>query len=42
MRDSELKAIYLMYREGDDYYSFYDIKQEFERRDKLKIWGKKP
>lgn len=42
MRDSELKAIYLMYREGDDTYSFYQIRDEFERRDKEKLWGKFP
>lgn len=42
LSDSELKAIYLMYREGDDTYSFYQIKEEFERRDKEKIWGKNP
>ena len=40
MSDSELKAVYLMYRDGDDYFSFYEIKEEFERRDKQKLWGK--
>lgn len=42
MSDSELKAIYLMYREGDNHYSFYEIKAEFEHRDKEKLWGKRP
>lgn len=40
MSDSELKATYLMYRDGDDEYSFIDIKQEYKRRDKARLWGK--
>lgn len=42
MADSRLKAIYLMYRDGDDRYSFYDIKEEFQRRDDKKLWGDNP
>ena len=34
MSDSRLKATYLMYRDGDDSYSFFDIRDEFERRAK--------
>ena len=41
-RDAELKAIYLMYREGDDAYSYMQIYEEFKRRDENKLWGKNP
>ena len=34
MSDARLKATYLMYRDGDDTYQFYEIKEEFERRAK--------
>jgi len=40
MTDEALKATYLMYRDGDDEYSFIDIKEEYTRRDKNKLWGK--
>lgn len=40
--DSRLKAIYLMYTDGDDAYSFYAIKEEYERRDKKDLWGDVP
>lgn len=40
MSDSELKATYLMYREGDDYFTFDEIKAEYKRRDDDKLWGK--
>lgn len=42
MKDSELKAVYLMYREGDDHYTFNEIHAEFKRRDDDKLWGKDP
>lgn len=38
--DERLKATYLLYRDGDDTYQFDEIKDEFTRRDKAKLWGK--
>ena len=40
--DSRLMAIYIMYRDGDDTYSFFEIKEEYQRRDDKKLWGDIP
>ena len=42
MPDSRLKATYLMYRDGDDTYPFYEIAEEYQRRDEKHLWGDIP